>query len=138
MDVSLEKYTRQGRANTCIPKKTYQITSYEELDEPWDNERSQQSSQFEGEADPRSQDSSYNESRQYQSFNNIRDSNQYHETDDNDMRDNTIFPRIIYYHDINYSYHEIIVEISTRNIGDDDSLPTFLETIEGINIAPLN
>ena len=54
------------------------------------------------------------------------------------MRDNTIFPRIIYYHDINYSYHEIIVEISTRNIGDDDSLPTFLETIEGINIAPLN
>ena len=44
MDVSLEKYARQGRANTRIPKKTYQMTSYKELDEPRDFNRSQQSS----------------------------------------------------------------------------------------------
>ena len=41
MDVSLKKYARQGRANTRIPKKTYQMTSYEELDEERDNNRSQ-------------------------------------------------------------------------------------------------
>ena len=56
MDVSLEKFVRQGRADTRIPKKTCQITSYEELDEPRDNNRSQQSSQPEREADPQSQD----------------------------------------------------------------------------------
>ena len=55
MEVSLEKYAGQGRVNTRIPKKTYQIRSYEELDEPRDNKRSQQSSQFEKEADPHSQ-----------------------------------------------------------------------------------
>ena len=42
MDVSLEKYTRQGRANTRIPKETNQMTSYEELDVPRDNKRNQQ------------------------------------------------------------------------------------------------
>ena len=54
MDVSLEKYSRQGRADR-IPKKT-RMTSYRELDEPRDNNRSQQSSQPEREADPQSQD----------------------------------------------------------------------------------
>ena len=49
MDISLEKYSRQGRADR-IPKKTYQMTSYRELDEPRDNNRSQQSSQFERKA----------------------------------------------------------------------------------------
>ena len=80
MDVSLEKYARQGRANTRIPKKTYQMTSYEELDEPRDNNRSQQSSQFEREADPHSQDGPYTEFRQNQSVDDTRESNQYHDT----------------------------------------------------------
>ena len=84
MDVSLEKHARQGRANTRIPKKTYQMTSYEELDEPRDNNRSQQSSQFEREADPHSQDGSYTEFRRNQSVDDTCESNQYHDTDDYD------------------------------------------------------
>ena len=70
------------------------MTSYEELDEPRDNNRSQQSSQFERGADPQSQDSSYNESSQNQSVDDTRDSNLYHDTDANS-------PRIIDYRDMN-------------------------------------
>ena len=101
MDVSLEKYARQGRADTRIPKKTYQMTSYEELDEPRDNNRSQQSSQFEREADPHSQHGSYTELRRNQSVDDTRESNQYHDTDDYDTRDKTNSPRIIDYRDMN-------------------------------------
>ena len=75
MDVSLEKYARQGRADARILKKTYQMTSYEGLDEPRDNNRSQQSSQFEREADPQSQDGSYTELRRNQSMDDTRESN---------------------------------------------------------------
>ena len=129
MDVSLEKYARQGRANTRIPKKTYQMTSYEELDEPRDNNRSQQSSQFEREADPHSQDGSYTEFRRNQSVNDTRKSNQYHDTDDYDTRDNTNSPRIIDYRDMNR-------DTQSRNMGEVHSLPTFLEVIEGKLVAP--
>ena len=101
MDVSLEKYARQERANTRIPKKTYQMTSYEELDEPRYNNRSQQSSQLEREADPHSQDGSYTEFIRNQSVDDTRESNQYHDTDDYDTRDSTNSPRIIDYRDMN-------------------------------------
>ena len=70
------------------------MTSYEKLDELKDNNRRQQSSQFEREADPQSQDGSYTELRRNQS-------NQYHGTDDYDTRDNTNSPRIIDYRDMN-------------------------------------
>ena len=76
------------------------MTSYEELDEPRDNNRSQQSSQFERDADPRSQNGFYTEFRRNQSVNDTRESNQYHDTDDYDTRDNTNFQRIIDYRDM--------------------------------------
>ena len=129
MNVSLEKYARQGRANTRIPKKTYQMTSYEVLDKPRDNNRSQQSSQFEREADPHSQDGSYTEFRRNQSVDDTRESNQYHDTDDYDTRDNTNSPRIIDYRDMNR-------DTQSRNMGEVHSLPTFLEVIEGKLVAP--
>ena len=84
-DVSLEKYARQGRANTRIPKKTYQMTSYEELDEPRDNNRSH------------SQDGPYTELRRNQSVDDTRKSIQYNDTDDHDTRDNTNSQCIIDY-----------------------------------------
>ena len=74
------------------------MTSYEE---PRDNNRSQQSSQFEREADPHSQDGSYTEFRRNQSVDDTRESNYYHDTDDYDTRDNANSPRIIDYRDMN-------------------------------------
>ena len=77
------------------------MTSYEKLDELKDNNRRQQSSQFEREADPHSQDGSYTELRRNQSVDDTRESNQYHDTDDYDTRDSTNSPRIIDYRDMN-------------------------------------
>ena len=131
MDVSLEKYARQGRANTRIPRKTYQMISYEELDEPRDNNRSQQSSQFEREADPHSQDGSYTEFRRNQSVDDTRESNKYHDTDDYDTRDNTNSPRVIGYRDMNRD-----TQSRNNNSQYGGGTQPILEVIEGKIIAP--
>ena len=85
------------------------------------------------EADPHSQDGSCTELRRNQSVDDTRESNQYHDTDDYDTRDNTNSPRIIDYRHMNRDTQS---RNNNSQYGEAHSLPTFLEVIEGKIIAP--